>query len=256
MDLREYQYFSKAIYKRHPWELTRIKMLLFFLKQSRNSHSIVDIGSGDAFIASAVGQQLPHSKITAFDINYTEEVLKGLSVDVPANVSLINNFDSLKSKKTIDIVILMDVLEHIEQPEELLDKILNLPGFTEKTMTIITVPAYQKLFSQHDKELGHFRRYSIKTLESLLHPHKLKLIRKGYCFNSLLPIRIFQIWAEKLRNNKKAHFNSIHKWNKGKPITSFITGIFWIEFKISWYLSRIGIRLPGLTCYSICQLSQ
>lgn len=256
MDITEFKKIEPNGFKRHPWELARLKMLLFFLKQSRSFLSIVDIGSGDAFLSTALAHRLPDSSITAFDINYTENVLKELNVNVPVNVQLTNDFDSLKSKSTIDIVIFMDVLEHIEQPNDLLHRILNLPGFTEKTKIIITVPAYQKLFSQHDQELGHFRRYTIKTLESLLQLHKLKLIRKGYCFNSLLLVRIFQVWSEKLRSNKKGPSNGIHKWNKGKPITSFITGVFWIEFKISWYLSRIGIRLPGLTCYSICQLSQ
>ncbi|HMU47102.1 MAG TPA: hypothetical protein PKC72_12090, partial [Chitinophagaceae bacterium] len=243
-------------FKRHPWELARLKILLFFLKQSKRCFSIVDIGSGDAFLSSGLAHQLPDSRIKAFDINYSEDVLNELSVNVPSNVCLTSNFDSLRSISTIDAVILMDVLEHIEQPKDLLHRILKLPGFTEKTKIIITVPAYQKLFSRHDKELGHFRRYNIKTLESLLQSHKLKLIRKGYCFNSLLLVRIFQFWSEKFRKSKKVSSNGIHKWNKGKPTTSFITSVFWIEFKISWYLSRIGIRLPGLTCYSICQLSQ
>lgn len=256
MDITEFKKIKINGFKRHPWELVRLKMLLFFLKQSKSLFSIVDIGSGDAFLSSGLAHQLPGSTITAFDINYSEEVLRELSVNVPSNVRLTNNFDSLRSISTIDILIFMDVLEHLENPGDLLQKIHDLPGFTKNTTVIITVPAFQKLFSQHDTELGHFKRYTLKTLESLLRFNNLKQIKKGYCFNCLLPVRILQVWYERIKKNKNVPSNGIHNWNKGRIITSFVASAFWIEFKISWYLSCIGIRLPGLTCYSICQLSQ
>src|SRR5206468_2512827 len=49
---------------------------------------------------------------------------------------------------------------------------------------IVTVPAFQFLWSEHDEAAHHFRRYSMRTLEQLL-PPTLSL-EQSSCFNSLL----------------------------------------------------------------------
>ena len=59
-----------------------------------------------------------------------------------------------------------DVLEHLENPSQLLaeiSRILEPGGFF-----VCSVPAYQWLFSDFDISIGHFRRYSRKTLRSLI----------------------------------------------------------------------------------------
>jgi SAM-dependent methyltransferase len=73
--------------------------------------------------------------------------------------------------RTFCMVCLFDVLEHIEDDEESLCLVREL--LDDKSKVLITVPAYQWLFSQHDKNLGHFRRYSRKILNQ-------KLVRNGY----------------------------------------------------------------------------
>ena len=61
-----------------------------------------------------------------------------------------------------DVVLLADVLEHVEHHHEFLrDLVAQLkPGAT----LIITVPAHPWLWSPHDAALGHFRRYTQATL--------------------------------------------------------------------------------------------
>lgn len=254
MDLSEFIQIRPEGFKRHPWELARLKILSYFIKQCNNHPaSIVDIGSGDAFLSSGIAKQYPGSRVTAIDINYTDALLKKLNKDKPQNLYFSNDLHSTVSISEIDIVVLMDVLEHIEHPEDVLKEILSLTGVTAKTYFIITVPAYQKIFSQHDRNLGHFRRYNLRTLDGLLQTHHLKVMRKGYCFNSLLPVRLLQLFSEKIKGKKKSSPEGIRNWKGGKWLTWCITNLFWIEFKISWYLARTGIKIPGLTCYSICQ---
>jgi SAM-dependent methyltransferase len=59
-----------------------------------------------------------------------------------------------------------DVLEHLENPSQLLGEIYRIlePG----GYFVCSVPAYQWLFSDFDISIGHFRRYSRKTLRSLI----------------------------------------------------------------------------------------
>ncbi len=254
MDIKEFILVKGQNFKRHPWELARLRMLSYFIGQCKQHKTIIDIGSGDAFLSSEIAKKYPGSSVTAIDINYTSELVKELTIDKPGNLYLLADVNSIDSFCSIDIVVLMDVLEHVENPELLLQQLIRLPSISPKTVFIITVPAYQKLFSQHDRNLGHYMRYNLKSLHKLLQPLSFKINNNGYCFNSLILVRLLQLFKEKTPR-KKIIDESIHNWKGNARLTSFITNLFWIEFKISWYLARIGIKMPGLTCYSICQPS-
>ena len=249
MDLLELRSVQTESFVRHPWELARARIVLKFInKRKKSPKEIVDIGSGDAFIAGSVAKEYPRTNVTAIDINYKNDDLKVLSLNKPGNLSYFSDIDSIeKNPCAIDIILMMDILEHIENPGSFIKTIKDLNPVSHTTEFIITVPAFQLLFSNHDKELGHYKRYSRKELISLLTSNGFRIKESGYCFNNLLLIRVFQ----KLFNcNPKSY--SLYNWKAGKLFTSLITTLFWIEFKISWYLSQIRIYLPGLTCYCIC----
>lgn len=55
-------------------------------------------------------------------------------------------------------VVLLDVIEHTAHPETVLQHAANAlaPG----GCAIVTVPAYPSLYSQWDRQLGHYRRYT------------------------------------------------------------------------------------------------
>jgi SAM-dependent methyltransferase len=55
------------------------------------------------------------------------------------------------------VVLLMDVLEHVEDDFAFLSRLLAL--LTPGTQVVITVPADARLWSQHDESFGHWRRY-------------------------------------------------------------------------------------------------
>lgn len=68
--------------------------------------------------------------------------------------------------ENIDIIILADVLEHIEDDALFFRRMTELvhPG----TLIIITVPSTPSLWSRHDEVLGHCRRYTSAKLKDLL----------------------------------------------------------------------------------------
>lgn len=240
---------------RHPWELARLKILEFFIRKCEQHKSIIDIGSGDAFLAAAIANKFSDSSVNAIDINYTDELIVTLKKNHPCNLQLYTSIKEFHNSGKTDIILLMDVLEHVEDPNGLVWQILSHPSITSSTVFIITVPAYQTLFSQHDYELGHYKRYTIRTLNTLLSPFSFHVEYSGYCFNSLISIRILQVLQQKLFGKGKRRSKGIHNWKGGNLLTSFISRVFWIEFKITWYLARIGLKIPGLTCYSICRHS-
>lgn len=67
-------------------------------------------------------------------------------------------------KESLQAVVLLDVLEHIEDPVAVLKNVSEAlaPGGG----VVVTVPAYQWMFSDWDKALGHYRRYTMKMLRS------------------------------------------------------------------------------------------
>lgn len=82
-----------------------------------------------------------------------------------------------------DLVCLFDVLEHIEEDIATLAAVRNLlaPG----GRVLLTVPAYQWLWSSHDEFLHHKRRYSARSLFDTADAAGLRTVRSSY-FNSLL----------------------------------------------------------------------
>lgn len=243
MDLLEQKKIIAPQFKRHPWEIARLKILLFLLKKNPSKNFIADIGSGDAFVVSQLAKKFPHAKLSAVDINYDEQFIND---NTRNNLSFFKSIQNFPDNPQIGTVLLMDVLEHIEKPEEILEEINHLKNLSPSTQIIITVPAFQYLFSEHDVFLKHFRRYNRKQLNQLLNKGGFKIKYTGYFFFSLFVGRYFQ----KLFGIKQRH--GVHNWSGGNFITSTVVTILWTDFKICWYLSRIGINLPGLSCYCVC----
>ena len=67
---------------------------------------------------------------------------------------------------SLEAVGIFDVLEHLANPEIVLREIRRVlkPG----GLLLTSVPAYQWLFSDFDIQIGHYRRYSRKSLRNLL----------------------------------------------------------------------------------------
>ena len=169
-------------YSEHWWFQARKKIIQSIIKKKirKKSIKILDFGSGSGVninMLSTFGQ------VSIYEPNksaksFLREKYKG------KKFKIINNF---KNKK-YDLIVLADVLEHIKDDHATvrkLNKILNNKGFI-----LITVPAYKVLFSQKDKILKHFRRYSKNEIQKVF--NKFNLIKLTY-FNFFLFLPISTI---------------------------------------------------------------
>lgn len=79
---------------------------------------------------------------------------------------------------------IFDVLEHLKNPNELLDEVYRVlaPG----GILILSVPAYKWLYSNFDIEVGHFTRYSRKVLKNTLEKSQFNQIEVRNLFLSLI----------------------------------------------------------------------
>lgn len=166
------------------WHLGRLEIIRTYMKravQNRSTPIILNVGCG-----------------TGGTINMLEEFGKVDNVDASNDAiafvkklghERIMKVDTISlpfSDKTYDVVGAFDVLEHIEDHLKALcewKRILKDDG-----AIIITVPAYQWLWSEHDVSLHHQRRYTVRSLMAVAAEAGLKPERKSYAISFSLPL--------------------------------------------------------------------
>lgn len=116
---------------------------------------------------------------------------------------------------------------------------------------MISVPAYQGLFTAHDTWLGHFRRYSPGEGRKLIQESGFQLLEDGSFFHTLLYARAFAKLKEKIAGHSEQ--KGVGGWSKGPVITGAIHRTLNLDWKFGRGLRRIGVRLPGLSWWCICR---
>jgi SAM-dependent methyltransferase len=81
--------------------------------------------------------------------------------------------------KKYEVIFAFNVFEHIEDDEKAMRDLTKI--LAENGHLIIYVPAFQVLFSQLDKKVGHYRRYRLKGLKRLAGGKGLKVNQLQYC---------------------------------------------------------------------------
>jgi SAM-dependent methyltransferase len=77
--------------------------------------------------------------------------------------------NEISPTEKFDTILYVDVLEHIENDRSELQ--LASEYLTPKGHLVVLSPAYNFLFSKFDKTIGHYRRYTIKTLWKITPAH-------------------------------------------------------------------------------------
>lgn len=100
-----------------------------------------------------------------------------------------------------DLVVCLDTLEHMSDDRRLTNEMARV--IKPKGIVIISVPAYQWLFSYWDKMLGHFRRYNQKTLLKAIPKKLLRRVFVSYFFSFLLLPAVFVRWLKAILGQKQ-----------------------------------------------------
>lgn len=145
---------------------------------------IMEIGCSSGFLIRDLAKFFPETVIVGADV--VKEPLYRLAKTL-LNVPLIR-FDLLQcplTDQSVDLLIMLNVLEHIENDVVALQKAFNLlkPG----GFLIIEVPASPKLYDAYDAVWQHFRRYSASELQDKLTQAGFKVRRKSHLGFVLFP---------------------------------------------------------------------
>ena len=245
--------------KRHPWERARVQILEELLRTATKDRGlkneiVVDIGCGDLFVAGKFAREWPATDFIGVDTAFDEKTLEILrkNIDVPnlhAYASMNDAFASLSHPASV--ILLNDVIEHVPDDVEFLRSIVSSSLFDANTRLLITVPAFQSLWTQHDVFLGHYRRYNRGLLSHHVEAAGLAVANDGYFFLSLLPLRAAQVILERAGAHAKEE-KGIGDWGGGKTLGRLFRQMLLIDFSLGSLLGKTGLPLPGLSCYAIC----
>lgn len=134
-------------------------------------------------------------------IEAANHLKQALELDTHPTFHWVDGKDFTAIKKA-DLVTCFEVLEHVEDDEALLKKLLTLSN----KYVMVSVPAKQKLYSRSDELAGHFRRYEKYNLTNLLEKNGLKIVSfvsYGYPYTNLVRLAREQLSRQKKHKNNK-----------------------------------------------------
>ncbi len=235
---------------RHPWEITRASAVISLIKKIKTLDSplrVLDIGCGDGFVLDQLKKIFPLMTADGIDINLSQQDILERSTDT---IQYSNTIPA--SRNHYDLILLMDVLEHIQCDVKFLKNISKYAS--TETFFIVTVPAYQRLFTAHDIFLKHYRRYNTKLLLQTISSAGLTPLKQGTFFFSLLLPRLLEHFSDHILSLKRPPSKGIGHWDKNTFLTKLIICFLNTDNMTLLTLNTIGIQLPGLSLWTIAKL--
>ena len=123
-----------------------------------------------------------------------------------------------------DVIFSSNVLEHIQEDTKILSEMKD--HLKSKGLIYLYLPAFMSLWSEIDKQVGHYRRYNIADLKEKCKKSGYKVIKIHYA--DCLGFFITLLWKLKNNNNKNkfASRNSLKIYDKYIfPISNFLDNL-------------------------------
>ena len=237
---------------RHPWERRRAAFFGNTLAGVRIPRSVrwLDAGAGDGWLAGTLRADVaPDARLTCWDANYAEDELRELREGAPGV-----EFVREAPPGPFDLITAFDVLEHVEDDVAFVATLHDRlrPGGT----LLVSVPAWPMLYGPHDEVLAHHRRYRPREARALVLDAGFTIRRAGGLFHSLLPVRVLQRLASRagLGASSTAEVPSL-RWSWPEVPTQAVLAALATDNQLSKLASRVGVELPGLTWWAVCERS-
>jgi hypothetical protein len=197
LDLKETEILGDAVgehwYYRSKAAATR-KLLA-----DRPISAILDVGAGAAFFSRDLLRTTDAREAWCVDIGYdadSDDSEGGKPVHLRRAIGPVD----------ANLMLLMDVLEHVDDDVGLLaDYAAKVPA---GSTVLVSVPAFQFLWSGHDVYLEHKRRYTLEQAESMVKRAGLAVERGVYYFGLVFPIAMGLRMSEKLKSGGKQEVRS------------------------------------------------
>lgn len=166
-------------------ELIEVLMREALGNQNPKKLNILNIGAGtgdDLHVLNKFGNSY------AIDIN--KDVLSLIDDKLCTEKKIADVCDLPYENNFFDAAVSSDVFEHVKNDTKAVNEVHRV--LKTNGVLVFTVPAFQFLYSGHDKELNHQRRYDKKSIKRLLSPFNTMQL---FYWNSIffLPAGAFRI---------------------------------------------------------------
>lgn len=209
--------FIETYEETHWWFRRRQNIIKMFLIQQRNHFdSALDIGCGTGNFLRNI-KEISNKRYGIDEHNYQNAdsiVLQGDALAIP--------FDN----NSMDLVTMLDVLEHIEKSDKAIGEMWRV--IKKDGIGVITVPAMQFLYSPHDANLHHIKRYGKKDLCAQLTRNRFQILRCTYFHTWLFPVEVIIRLIEKALKKELP----LSSTSQGKTTNKILYKIFDSEKKI------------------------
>lgn len=163
---------------------------------------VVELGAGSGHLIPNYINQVESVLALDFNPKLVEGLRRRFSVKKfdAIQADLLGDFSEIRGD--FDTALAMDVLEHFENDRELVKKIAAIlpPG----GVLICKIPAGSKLYGETDKSSGHYRRYDLQDLETLMKA-------AGLTKEVILAFNKPGAFMYRMRRNKKSNFSRTFK---------------------------------------------
>lgn len=178
---------------RHWWWRARndsVREVATRLLGARHDAAILDIGCGDGVLFPFFSQ-FGHIEGIEPDSGVVSE-------DSPWRARIqIRPFDEgFTPGRRYDLIVMLDVLEHLEDPRRALRQVHDL--LKDDGRLLLTVPAFQLLWTHHDELNRHFRRYTKSDLVTVVHGSGLQVLESWYAFQWLFFAKLVERARERV----------------------------------------------------------
>jgi SAM-dependent methyltransferase len=239
---RDYELQTHRAEDRHWWYRGRrnvIQRVIADLKLPARAR-ILDAGCGSgrnmielARHGTVSGVELSGPSVDVARARGAGEVIAGSVLDMP--------FDS----DSFDLSVCLDVIEHLDDDVGALRELRRVlaPGGS----LLVTVPAYQWLWSGHDEVNHHHRRYTRRSLQRVAEQAGWEQVRTTYFNSLLLPLAILLRVLD--RFSRKTTESSLDLWVPPQPLNWLLERPLALEAALIGRGGRIPVGLSLLAVF-------
>lgn len=250
MDLRERGLRNPV---RHPWEVARLHAVRTMLRTFRlqgEKIDLLDVGCGDGYLCLELSRTMAFSSVTAIDTGLSDD--DAAEMTMRGNGPVFRNRYQALTPNGYNLVLLLDVLEHVREDREFLREISSM-YLAGNGRLLVSAPAFPSLFGPHDRFLGHFRRYRLAALRDAVGRAGLECLESGYLFFSLLPLRFLSSVPARIFRGREAERTGVGAWRGGRYLSAIAAGVLRADFATAFFLNGLGVRIPGLSVWALCK---